>query len=164
MQWLNNSFAYIGQMFQLKLKFDTPQQMSMGFENPPQMSMGFENPPQMSMGFENPPQMSMPPPQMYMPPPQMHFVDGYKPAQDDFFEDIYLDENNEINYSFGRNNQESSSGTGNLNQVLEKLDLVIKSHDTHHQYYQGYLNDNINPFISRMDVIFYYGENYCKFI
>ncbi|KAD5318257.1 hypothetical protein E3N88_18203 [Mikania micrantha] len=73
---------------------------------------------------------------MSMPPPQMPFVDGYRPVEDDFFGDIYFDANNEINYSFGRNNQESSTGTGNLNQVLEKLDLVIKSHDTHHQYYQ----------------------------
>ncbi|KAD3068030.1 hypothetical protein E3N88_35910 [Mikania micrantha] len=75
---------------------------------------------------------------MNMPPPQMPSMDGYKPAQDDFFGDIYFDENNEINYSFGRTNDGSSSGTGNLNQVLEKLDLVIKSHDTHHQYYQRF--------------------------
>ncbi|KAL8251642.1 hypothetical protein R6Q59_035335 [Mikania micrantha] len=43
-KWLKDSFDYITQMFQSRLRFDPPQ-MNMAVENPPQMNMPFENPP-----------------------------------------------------------------------------------------------------------------------
>ncbi|KAL8258322.1 hypothetical protein R6Q59_030363 [Mikania micrantha] len=78
------------------------------------------------------------------------FDDMYRPVGNAFFDNKFVNINNEVNNNpLGRTNPESSNT--NLNSVMEKLNLVIKSQDTQHRYYQGYLEDKLNPFISRMD-------------